>query len=95
MFGLVVSTIGYALLLGQKHLSVGVKYFALFLIVPGGYITQPITLAWLSNCVSGHYKRSVASAFQVGVGNIGKSLLMEHVLITTDDSSSCRWHRGF
>jgi dipeptide/tripeptide permease len=71
IFGLVVSSIGYILLLAQSHLSTGVKYFALFLIVPGGYITQPITLVWMSNLVSGHYKRSVSSGMQVGFGNIG------------------------
>lgn len=69
--GLIVASAGYILLLAQNNLSSGVKYFALFLIVPGGYITQPITLAWMSNLVSGHYKRSVSSAMQVGLGNIG------------------------
>lgn len=59
------------MLLAQNHLSVGVKYFALFLIVPGGYITQPIVLVWLSNLASGHYKRSVSYAMQVGFGNMG------------------------
>ena len=71
MLGLVIASIGYIMLLAQNHLSKGVKYFALFLIVPGGYITQPITLVWMSNLVSGHYKRSVSSAMQVGLGNIG------------------------
>ncbi|OCL01695.1 MFS general substrate transporter [Glonium stellatum] len=71
MIGLVISSIGYILLLCQSHLSTGAKYFALFLVVPGGYITQPITLAWVSNTMSGHYKRSVAAAVQVGFGNIG------------------------
>ncbi|KAF2641474.1 MFS general substrate transporter [Massarina eburnea CBS 473.64] len=71
IFGLIISSIGYILLLNQEHLSTGVKYFALFLIVPGGYITQPITLVWMSNLVSGHYKRSVSSAMQVGFGNAG------------------------
>jgi dipeptide/tripeptide permease len=71
MFGLVVASIGYIMLLAQNNLSAGVKYFALFLIVPGGYITQPIVLVWMSNLVSGHYKRSVSSACQVGFGNIG------------------------
>jgi MFS family permease len=69
--GLVVASVGYIMLLAQNHLSAGVKYFALFLIVPGGYITQPIVLVWLSNLVSGHYKRSVSSAVQVGFGNLG------------------------
>ena len=34
-------------------------------------MTQPTTIGWLSNTVSGHYKRSVASAMQIGVGNLG------------------------
>jgi hypothetical protein len=68
--GLVVASMGYIMLLTQMHLSAGVKYFALFLIVPGGYITQPIVLVWMSNLVSGHYNRSVASVMQVGFGNI-------------------------
>jgi hypothetical protein len=71
MLGLVVASIGYIILLAQNGLSAGVKYFALFLIVPGGYITQPIALVWVSNLVSGHYKRSITSAMQVGLGNIG------------------------
>jgi fucose permease len=71
MVGLFIAAVGYILLLAQHNLSAGVKYFALFLIVPGGYITQPITLVWLSNLMSGHYKRSVSSAMQVGIGNIG------------------------
>ncbi|KAF1843935.1 MFS general substrate transporter [Cucurbitaria berberidis CBS 394.84] len=71
IFGLVVASIGYIMLLAQHNLSPGVKYFALFLIVPGGYITQPVFLVWMSNLVSGHYKRSVSSAMQVGFGNLG------------------------
>jgi hypothetical protein len=71
IFGLVIASIGYIMLLAQESLSAGVKYFALFLIVPGGYITQPVVLVWMSNLVSGHYKRSVSSAMQVGFGNLG------------------------
>ncbi|KAH8727171.1 major facilitator superfamily domain-containing protein [Phaeosphaeriaceae sp. PMI808] len=71
MFGLVVSSTGYIILLAQHNLSVGVKYFALFLVVPGGFISQPIVLVWISNLMSGHYKRSVSSAVQVGIGNLG------------------------
>ncbi|KAF3760744.1 putative MFS transporter [Cryphonectria parasitica EP155] len=71
MLGVLVATVGYVLLLCQQHISVGVQYFALFLIVGGGFTTQPVTLAWLSNNVSGHYKRAIASAMQVGFGNCG------------------------
>lgn len=71
IFGLVVASVGYIILLAQRGLPAGVKYFALFLIVPGGFITQPITLVWLSNLVSGHYKRSISTAIQIGFGNAG------------------------
>ncbi|KAI0139300.1 major facilitator superfamily domain-containing protein [Pestalotiopsis sp. NC0098] len=71
LIGICVASIGYILLLCQHHVSVGVRYFALILVVSGGYTTQPITLTWLANNVSGHYKRAVSSAAQVGFGNIG------------------------
>ena len=71
MVGIIIATVGYILLLTQERLTVAVKYFALFLIVSGGYITQPLVLGWLSNTESGHYKRSVSSAVQIGVGNLG------------------------
>ncbi|RHZ43699.1 uncharacterized protein CDV56_102641 [Aspergillus thermomutatus] len=73
MLGVSVSTVGYILLLNQKSaaISAGVQYFALFLTISGGFVTQPITLAWLANNVSGHYKRSVSSAIQIGFGNLG------------------------
>ncbi|ETS80946.1 hypothetical protein PFICI_08475 [Pestalotiopsis fici W106-1] len=71
LIGVGVATVGYILLLCQQHVSVGVRYFALILVVSGGYTTQPITLTWLANNVSGHYKRAVSSAAQVGFGNLG------------------------
>ena len=71
LIGVLTATIGYVLLLCQEQISIGVRYFSLFLIVSGGFMTQPTTIGWLSNTVSGHYKRSVASAMQIGVGNLG------------------------
>ena len=71
MAGVFVCTIGIILLMAQRTLPVSVRYFALYLIVSGGYITQPIAVAWLNNSMGGHYKRSVSSAMQVGFGNIG------------------------
>ncbi|KAF2096543.1 MFS general substrate transporter [Rhizodiscina lignyota] len=69
--GVCLASIGYIMLLAQNGLSAGVKYFALFLIVAGGYICQPVCLVWISNNMGGHYKRSISSAMQVGFGNIG------------------------
>lgn len=71
MMGVLIATVGYALLLSQHHVTIGVRYFALFLVVSGGYMTQPVTIAWIANNVSGHYKRSIASAVQIGFGNLG------------------------
>jgi hypothetical protein len=71
IFGCCVATTGYAILLNMHHVAVGVRYFAVFLIVGGGYIAQPITLVWLNNNLGGHYKRGVGAAMQVGIGNIG------------------------
>ena len=71
MVGVLVATIGYILLLAQSTLSVAVRYFAVYLVICGGYITQPVVLAWVANNMAGHYKRSFSSAFQIGFGNLG------------------------
>ncbi|KXJ92543.1 major facilitator superfamily domain-containing protein [Microdochium bolleyi] len=71
MVGLVIAVVGYVMLLCQARLSVGAQYFALFLIMGGGFTTMPVILGWLSNTMSGHYKRSVSSAVQIAVGGLG------------------------
>ncbi|KAL3469735.1 major facilitator superfamily domain-containing protein [Aspergillus californicus] len=69
--GCLVATVGYVILLAQESVPTGGKYFALFAIVGGGYIAQPIFIGWLSNNMSGHYKQAIASAVQIGFGNCG------------------------
>ena len=69
--GCCIATIGYSILLNMHSVKVGVRYFALFCIVGGGYIAQPITLVWMSNNVAGHYKVGISAAMQVGFGNLG------------------------
>ncbi len=81
MIGVLVATAGYVLLLAQKSVPVGVRYFAVYLITTGGYITQPVTLTWLANNMGGHYKRSVAAAMQIGFGNCG-GLVASNIFIT-------------
>ena len=81
MLGILVATIGYAILLAQQHVAVSVRYFAVYLITTGGYMTQPVTLAWLSNNMGGHYKRSVSSAMQIGLGNAG-GIVASNIFIT-------------
>jgi len=69
--GVLVATIGYIMLLRQDLLTMRVKYFALFLVTTGTYITQPITIVWQANNMSGHYKRAFSSAIQIAIGNVG------------------------
>jgi len=71
ILGVAIAGIGYIILLCQEHLHTGVKYMACFFIVSGGYIAQPVMWSWLNNNMGGHYKRSVATAMQIGVGNLG------------------------
>ena len=81
MLGIVVSSVGYIILLAQYSVSVGARYLAVYFICAGGYITQPITLVWLSNNMGGHYKRSINAAMQVGFGNIA-GIIASNIYLT-------------
>ncbi|KAJ5889602.1 hypothetical protein N7504_010412 [Penicillium tannophilum] len=81
MLGVAFGTVGYSICLGQNGLPTGVKYMACFFITSGGYMAQPVTLVWLSNNVGGHYKRSISSALQVGLGNCG-GIIASNVFIS-------------
>ncbi|KAF5589555.1 nicotinamide mononucleotide permease [Fusarium pseudocircinatum] len=80
--GCLFTTVGYVILLNMMSVSVGIRYMALFFIVAGGYIAQPIVLVWVSNNMAGHYKLGVASAMQVGFGNIG-GIIASNIFVTT------------
>ncbi|KAE9377036.1 major facilitator superfamily protein [Stipitochalara longipes BDJ] len=79
--GVLVGGIGYVVLLCQENVSVGVKYMACFFITTGGYMTQPVTWVWLNNNMGGHYKRAIATALQIGLGNAG-GIVASNVFIT-------------
>ena len=82
MIGVLVATVGYSILLAQQYVPVSARYLAVYLITVGGYITQPVTLVWLNNNMGGHYKRSVSSALQVGIGNCG-GIVASNIYITS------------
>ncbi|KIW82442.1 hypothetical protein Z517_05469 [Fonsecaea pedrosoi CBS 271.37] len=69
--GCVVAIIAYAILLSYFSVSVGVRYFALYLLQSGLVVAQPGIVGWLSNNLGGHYKRGVGIAMQLSLGNIG------------------------
>ena len=83
MSGIVLGTIGYAILLSQEYVTIGVRYMAIFFVASAGYIVQPLAVSWLANNSGGHYKRSVASAFQIGFGNLG-GIVGSNVFITKE-----------
>ncbi len=71
LFGIMLATIGYVILLAQGGLEARIKYMAVFFVLSGVYVVQPLTIVWLSNNMGGHYKRAFSSAMQIGLGNIG------------------------
>lgn len=70
------------MLLCQDSIPVGARYAAIFLIVTGGYMCQPVCIAWVNNNMAGHYKRSVSSAMMIGFGNAG-GIVASNIFITS------------
>lgn len=67
---IIIGISGFAILLsGTTHLDV--RYAALFLVTSGCYSAMPVIVCWFVLNMGGHHRRSVASAWQVGFGNIG------------------------
>ncbi|KIV93471.1 hypothetical protein PV10_04683 [Exophiala mesophila] len=70
-FPLCLSVIGYALLLGQRNLALGVRYMATFFVVSGCWAALAMTMTWLNNNSVGKKRRGVASAAILAIGNTG------------------------
>ncbi|PPQ69672.1 hypothetical protein CVT24_001205, partial [Panaeolus cyanescens] len=64
-----VSFIGYIILATSVQKSVGVAYFALFLVVGGNYSLFPLVMSWAANAFSPTSKRGVGTAFIVSISN--------------------------
>ena len=60
----------------------GVKNLAIFITSSGGFMVQPVIVIWLLTNLSGHYKRAIGIAFQVGWRNI-RSIVASNIFITT------------
>ncbi|KAK2466573.1 hypothetical protein APHAL10511_001435 [Amanita phalloides] len=70
--GLLCLVIGYAINL--SNVPSGVKYFGTFWLVVGSYASFPGVVAWLSNNLSGQYKRGIGMALQIGIGNFSGAI---------------------
>lgn len=70
---LLLTVAGYGMLLGTAAVeaNMNVRYAACFLIVIGLFAAMPVIICWNNMNFSGHTRKMVASAFQVGFGNIG------------------------
>lgn len=62
---------GYAILLGGNQLSVGVKYFACFLIGTCAWMMGGANIAWLSTNTAPDGKRAASLGLAFAVGNLG------------------------
>ncbi|KAE8137205.1 major facilitator superfamily domain-containing protein [Aspergillus pseudotamarii] len=72
MAPMLIAMAGFGILLnvhGQAHRNV--QYGALFMVTCGCYSAMPVIVCWFAMNLSGHRRRSVGTAWQVGFGNIG------------------------
>ncbi|EER23654.1 hypothetical protein D8B26_001781 [Coccidioides posadasii str. Silveira] len=87
VFGVIVASIGYIILLCQGPpgggLSPSVRYMAVFFVCTGTYIVQPVAIVWMANNLGGHYKRAIGLAIQVGFGNIG-GIIASNIFVMED-----------
>ena len=65
-------TIGFAINISDAPF--GVKYFGTFFCVAGSYAPFPGVVSWLGNNVAGQYKRGVAMALHIGIGNFSGAI---------------------
>ncbi|KAF9645801.1 hypothetical protein BDM02DRAFT_3201241 [Thelephora ganbajun] len=70
MIPLTIALTGYAILISTHH-HVHTMYAALFLAAVGNYCAMPVIVCWFNTNLSGHLRRSVGTAWQIGFGNIG------------------------
>ncbi|OCH93577.1 MFS general substrate transporter [Obba rivulosa] len=70
LFPTAVTLAGFLILLVEHH-NTHVQYAALFLAVMGTYSAIPVIVCWFNTNLGGHHRRAVATAWQVGFGNIG------------------------
>ena len=82
ILGVLVASTGYIPLLAQRNnVSVAGRYTAVYLILSGAYIAQPISLIWLANNMGGHYKRAIGPAMQIGFGNLS-GVIASNIFLT-------------
>ncbi|KAI8996646.1 MFS general substrate transporter [Trametes punicea] len=65
--GLALAFIGF--LINISNAPIGAKYFGIYFVVVGAYLSTPMLISWLGNNTVGHYKRGIGIGMQVMFGN--------------------------
>lgn len=68
---LCLCVVGYAILLAQKTVTVGVRFMAVFFVVGGCFASITISLTWLNNNIVGSRRRGISTAIMLAFGNCG------------------------
>ncbi|KAI1079711.1 MFS general substrate transporter [Whalleya microplaca] len=71
ILGAPLGMVGYAVLLGDNHVAVGVKYFACFLIASCAWMLGGANLAWFSTNTAPDGKRAASIGLGLSLGNVG------------------------
>ncbi|KAL2852230.1 major facilitator superfamily domain-containing protein [Aspergillus pseudodeflectus] len=67
--------VGFVIVLAASGRGVpGVVYFGIFLAVAGIYPALPANVTWLSNNLTGSYKRAAGMAMHIGMGNFAGAM---------------------
>jgi MFS family permease len=74
---------GYIILMATDVDFVNGRYAACFLIACGAYTAMPLIVCWTSMNFAGHIRKSVATGFQIGFGNIG-GIIATYVFLEKD-----------
>ncbi|KAI8458816.1 major facilitator superfamily domain-containing protein, partial [Phakopsora pachyrhizi] len=85
-----LGVVGFAIFYGAEVDQKSLKYFSLFLSVPGIYSAGPPLFAWQANNSEGHYRRATAIAIGSVAGNCGG--ILSTWLFPRSDSP--RYHTG-
>ncbi|GME44229.1 Major facilitator superfamily [Neofusicoccum parvum] len=88
--GCVVCGAGLAVELAQPR-SPAVRYMGMFFVTAGPYLTMPVTVVWNAINVGKGYKRTVAFACVIAIGNCG-AFVASNVFITEE---APKYHTGF
>ncbi|KAK6365276.1 hypothetical protein LTS17_011509 [Exophiala oligosperma] len=75
--------VGYAILLAQKSVVVGVRFMAVFFLVGGCFASITISLTWLNNNIVGSRRRGISTAIMLAVGNCG-SIVGSNVYLASE-----------